>query len=219
MPAGSLAPLAQSLGLAYAAGLNLYATVAVVGTAERFGWISPLPGPLAALSSPWIIGLAALLYLIDFLATLIPGVASAWDTFHTLIRPPAAAALAATTVWDSNALFVLAAALFGGTLAVATHTTKLGVRYAIDSSPEPVTNGAANVAEFGVVATLAIGLWHHPWLALTLAIALLIALMLTIRLIWRTLRRVLSGHWIPARGFLQEARCVPEPHTIASDDR
>lgn len=212
------AALAQALGLAYAAGLNLYATVAVIGTAERFGWITPLPGPLAVLASPWIIGLAVALYIIDFLATLIPGVASAWDTFHTLIRPPAAAALAATAVWQSNPVFVLAAAFLGGTLAVATHTTKLGVRYAIDSSPEPVTNGAANVAEFGVVATLAIAVWHHPWLSLTLAIALLVALMLTIRLIWRTLRRVLSGHWMPSRGLLQDPRCIPEPDHGRSDD-
>ena len=218
MLTNSLAALAQALGLAYAAGLNLYATVAVIGTAERFGWIMPLPGPLAALASPWIIGLAIALYIIDFLATLIPGVASAWETFHTLIRPPAAAALAATAVWQANPAFVLAAALLGGTLAVATHTTKLGVRYAIDSSPEPLTNGAANVAEFGVVATLAIAIWQHPWISLTLAIALLIALMLTIRLIWRTLRRVVSGHWMPSRGLLQDPRCDPEPHHVAPED-
>ena len=89
-----LATLAQALGIAYASGINLYATVALVGLAQRYDWVGPLPGTLGAMGSWWIIGIATTLYLIEFLATLIPGIASAWETFHSLIRPPAAAVLA-----------------------------------------------------------------------------------------------------------------------------
>lgn len=203
----SFGTLAQALGIAYATGINLYATVAIVGLAERLGWIGPLPGSLSVVANPLIIGLAALLYLFEFLATLIPGVASAWETFHSLIRPPAAAALAAATAWHGDALMVLASALLGGSLAVVTHTTKLGLRYAIDTSPEPLTNGASNIAELGLVATVTLLVWQHPWATLGFALAILVVLVLAVRLIWRALRNVFSGHWMPGHGLLQDARC------------
>ena len=203
---GSLTGLAQALGIAYASGLNLYATVAVVGMADRLGWIGPLPGILEGLGNPWVIGVAAALYLFEFTATLVPGVASAWETVHSIIRPPAAAALAASTVWHGDAVFVLLAALLGGALAVTTHATKLGLRYAIDSSPEPASNAAANVAELGVVATLAIFVWQHPFISLLLALVALALMIYLVRRIWRAQRRVFTGHWMPACGLLQQPR-------------
>src|SRR5512142_269219 len=143
----SLITLVQGLGLAYAAGLNLYAAVAVTGLAVRFGWIHGVPTTIESFGSAWVIGIALTLAVVEFVATLIPGVASAWETVHSLIRPPAAAILAATTAWHADPAIVLVAALLGGGLAITTHTPKRGLRYAIDASPEPVTNGIANVAE------------------------------------------------------------------------
>ena len=203
----SLVSLAQALGIAYASGINLYATVTVLGLASRLGWIGPLPGGLSAVSHPVVIGIAAVLYVFEFLATLIPGVASAWETFHSLVRPHAAAALAAMTVWHGDAFVILAAALLGGGLGVVTHTTKLGLRYAIDASPEPFTNGASNVAELGLVASVSLYIWNHPWITLALALLVLVALIATVRLIWRALRQVFSGKWMPGPGLLQNARC------------
>jgi Na+-transporting methylmalonyl-CoA/oxaloacetate decarboxylase gamma subunit len=203
----SFGTLAQALGIAYTTGINLYATVAIVGLAERLGWIGPLPGGLSIVANPFIIGLATVLYLLEFLATLIPGVASAWETFSSLIRPPAAAALAAATAWHGDAVLVLAAALLGGSLAVVTHTTKLGLRYAIDTSPEPLTNGASNIAELGLVATVSLLIWQHPWATLGFALGILVLLIFAVRLIWRALVKVFSGHWMPGRGLLQDARC------------
>lgn len=216
----SFATLAQALGIAYTTGINLYATVAIVGLAERLGWIGPLPGSLSVVANPVIIGLATVLYLFEFLATLIPGVASAWETFHSLIRPPAAAGLAAATAWHGDAVLVLAAALLGGSLAVVTHTTKLGLRYAIDTSPEPLTNGASNIAELGLVATVSLLIWQHPWATLTIALAILVLLILAVRLIWRALVKVFSGHWMPGRGLLQNARCsaAQSPSRLPPED-
>jgi len=203
---GSLTTLAQALGIAYASGVNLYATVALVGLAERMAWIGPLPGSLGAMSNWWVIGIASVFYLAEFLATLVPGVASAWETAHSVIRPPAAAALAVATAWHGDPVFVLIAALLGGGLAITTHTTKLGLRYAIDTSPEPVTNGVANIAELGLVASLSLFIWNHPFISLAAAIVVLIALIYTVRLIWRALRRVFAGRWMPECGLLQEPR-------------
>lgn len=201
----SLQTLAQAAGVAYAAGLNLYATVGIVGLAARLGWIGPLPGSLAGVTSWWVIGIALTLTVVEFLASLIPAVASAWDTMHSLVRPPAAAALAAATAWNGDPAFVLIAALLGGGLAVTTHTTKLGLRYAVDASPEPVSNGIMSVSELSVVAGLMMFIWSHPYITLTIALIALIALILLVRLIWRTLKRVLSGQRAPNRDSTRRA--------------
>ena len=202
----ALQTLAQSAGIAYTAGLNLYATVGIIGVAARMGWISALPSSLSGLTSWWVIGVALVLTVIEFTASLIPAIASIWDTLHSLIRPPAAAALAAATAWHGDPAFVLVAALVGGSLAVTTHTTKLGLRYAIDASPEPITNGVTSIAELGLVGTIVISLWQHPFITLALALLILAVLIVLVRLIWRTLRQVFSGRWVPRHGFLQDAR-------------
>jgi hypothetical protein len=189
----SLTTLVQALGVAFASGISPYATVALAGLASRMGWIDSLPGALGAVSHPAVIGLASALTLMEFLATLIPGVASVWETIHTAIRPPAAAALAVLTAWHGDPAIITAAALLGGGLGFATHATKLGLRYTIDTSPEPVTNGAANIAELGVVATIAYTLWHHPYLTLAGALIVLVLLMLLVRTIFRATKRALRG--------------------------
>lgn len=193
----SLATLVQALGVAYASGISPYATVALAGIADRMGWIDSLPGALGGVSHPAVIVIASALTVIEFLATLIPGVASLWETIHTAIRPPAASALAVLTAWGGDPSLIAAAALLGGGLGLATHTTKLGLRYTIDTSPEPVTNGAANIAELGVIATIAYAIWNHPYITLTIALALLVLLILAVRSIWRTARRALRSTFGP----------------------
>jgi hypothetical protein len=212
----SLALLAQASGIAYASGISLYATLAVTGIATRMGWIQP-PGALESLGSWWIIGIATIIYLIEFSTTLIPGIASAWETVHSLVRPPAAAVLAAATAWQHDPALVLAAALLGGGVAVTTHATKLGLRYAIDTSPEPFTNGAANAAELGVVTAIALFVWQHPWITLSLSLLLLLVLAVVVRLIWRVLKQVFSGRWMPACGLLQEARTSDRLAAVEDD--
>ena len=191
----SVSTVAQSLGVAFAAGINLPATVAVLGIAERAGWIEPLPGALGAVSSVWVIGLASVLYAMEFIVTLVPGVTSIWETVQSVIRPPAAALLAVATTTNLSPPFVVAAGLLGGGLALTTHGTKLGLRYAVDSSPEPVTNGIANVAELSTIATIAVFIWTHPFITLSAAILLLILLILVVRRIVKTLRALLRGDW------------------------
>lgn len=191
----SVTTLAQALGVAFAAGINLPATVAVLGIADRAGWIDPLPGALSAVSSIWIIALASVLYLMEFVVTLVPGVASVVETVQSVIRPPAAALLAVATTYNLSPPMVVAAGLVGGGLALTTHGTKLGLRYAVDSSPEPVTNGLANMAEFATISSIAIFIWSHPFVTLSIAILVLILLILVVRRIVKTLRYLLSGNW------------------------
>jgi hypothetical protein len=197
----SLTTLTQSLGVAYAAGINLPATVAVLGIADRAGWIDPLPGALSAVDSVWVIALASVLYLMEFTVTLIPGVASVWETVQSIVRPPAAALLAVATTYHLSPTVMVAAGLVGGGLALTTHGTKLGLRYAVDTSPEPVTNSLANMAEFATITSIALFVWNHPFITLSIAILVLILLILVVRRIVKTIRYLLSGKWrngIPA---------------------
>ena len=214
----SFVTLVQGLGLAYAAGLNLYAAVAVTGLAVRFGWISGVPTTIEGFGNVAVIAVATVLFLIEFTATLVPGVASAWETLHSLIRPPAAAVLAATATWHADPVIVLIAALLGGGLAITTHTTKLGLRYAIDTSPEPITNGAANITELAIVSTMAIAIWHHPIITLIAALLLLCGLVMTVRFIWKALRQVFSGRWIPSHGLMQAPRVMERRGGAHADD-
>lgn len=181
--------LAQALGVAYAAGISPFATISVLGIVHRMGWIGDLPGALDIIANPWVIGISAAIYVTEFLATLIPGVASAWETVQTFVRPPLAALLAGATVWGEGSGLALLAVPLGAALGLTTHGAKLGVRYAIDTSPEPVSNGASNVAELGVVSALMIAVWEYPWIALIVALLLLAALLLVVRAIWLGLRR------------------------------
>ena len=215
----TLALIAQALTLAYAAGISAYATIGITGLIMRWGWVDVPPGGLELLANEWVIGLALLLYLVEFGATFIPGVASAWETFHSLIRPPAAAALAAAATLGADPIVIVLATVLGGGLSVVTHATKLGLRYAIDTSPEPVTNGIANTGELAVVTALLMFVWEHPFVSLAIALVLLVVLAMLVRLIWRALRAVFSGRWMPACGLLQDARTSDRWKAVDPIDR
>jgi Domain of unknown function (DUF4126) len=196
----SLIALLQSLGLAYASGVSLYATILLVGLAERAHWIAPLPGVMGAAANPIVLSVCGILAVLELGASLIPGVASVWETVHTAIRPPAAALIAVATAWHADPSVIAAAALLGGGLGLATHATKLGLRVAVDTSPEPFSNGILSAGELGVVAAMSYFVWTYPVISLLLGIVLLILTILLVRLVWRTIQRVVtgifSGHWI-----------------------
>lgn len=192
----ALTAVVQSLGLAYASGISLYATVAFAGLAHHLGWIT-LPGPLHVLGDPIVIAIASALTAIEVLASLVPGVATAWEAVHTAVRPIAAGALAALAAWGGSPRVVVVAGLLGGALGLATHATKLGLRAAVDLSPEPFTNAGATTAELSVVALLAWAVWHHPWIALAGALGLLAATFLLVRTLWRLVRQAIGRAFSP----------------------
>ncbi len=190
----ALTALVQSLGLAYASGISFYATVAFVGLAEHQRWIGPLPGALGILGDPWVFAAAGAIALVEAIALLVPGIATAWETVHTAIRPFAAAALAVLATWGSPRTAVIAG-LLGAALGLATHATKLGLRAMIDASPEPVTNAVATTAELGVVVLLGWAVWKHPWISLALAIALLAGMIVAVRALARAVGRMFRSLW------------------------
>ena len=141
-----ISTLAISMGASWVSGINLYATVATLGLLGRFANLK-LPGELDVLTSWWVIGVALLLFVIEFIADKIQVVDSIWDVIHTFIRIPAGAVLAATAFGDFDKSIQVIALLVGGGLALSSHGTKAATRVLINTSPEPVSNIAASVVE------------------------------------------------------------------------
>ena len=142
----TLQALSLAMGSAWGSGINLYATVVMLGLMGRFGGIE-LPPDLVILTHPGIIAVAGFMYIVEFVADKIPGLDSLWDAIHTFIRIPAGAILAARAVGDLHPALEIMAYLAGGGIAALSHTTKAGTRAALNLSPEPVTNIAASLTE------------------------------------------------------------------------
>ncbi len=140
---GSLGVL---LGGSWASGVNLYLTTAGLGFAHRMGWID-LPGQMEGIAHPLVIGLALVLFAIEFFADKIPYVDSAWDSVHTFIRPAGATILGYLAMADVGPAVQYPVAVLSGAVALDSHLTKATSRLAINTSPEPVTNTVASVTE------------------------------------------------------------------------
>lgn len=138
--------LSLALGTAWTSGINLYATVTVLGLLQKFN-LTKLPGGLDVLDNWWIIGIAGFLYFIEFFADKIPYVDSIWDVVHTFIRVPAGAIVAYAATNQTDASVQTIAALLGGGLAFSSHGTKAALRVGANLSPEPVSNWVLSIVE------------------------------------------------------------------------
>lgn len=187
----AVATLSGILGLAVAAGVNLYLAVLTVGLSLRFGWLSGVPESLHILAHPVVLTVAGGLYLVEFVADKVPFVTPVWDTVHTVIRPVGAAFLALGAAAKLDPLMQALAVLAAGSIAFGTHSTKMGVRLTAHAVPEPVTHSVISVAEdVGVVALLAL-VYTHPWIAIPVILGLLLLVGVTLYWIGRKVWRVL----------------------------
>jgi hypothetical protein len=169
--------LSVALGLACLAGINLYLTVFVTGLAINQHWIvlSPNYQSLEVLGQPWIVALAGIFYFLEFFADKIPWVDSAWDAFHTLIRPIGGALLAIQVLGHSTPTYDMLLVLLAGGTSLITHTVKASSRLIANSSPEPFSNIGLSVAEdIAVFGGLAL-IHYNPLLALSLFVIVIAA--------------------------------------------
>ena len=184
--------IALTMGAAWASGINLYATIFMLGYLGTTGNIE-LPPDLLVVTDPLVMTSAGLMYCVEFFADKTPGVDTAWDTLHTFIRIPLGAVLAMGAVGEMTPAVELAAFIVGGSLAGATHATKAGSRIVINSSPEPVTNWTASIGEDLLVIS---GIWaalNHP-IAFLIALLIFIGLMIwLLPKIWRGIKRIFNS--------------------------
>lgn len=185
-----LEQLGLALGLASLAGLNLYLTVFLAGVLMHFNLLhlADQHQELAALGHPWVIGVAGVLYLVEFFADKVPWVDSLWDTVHTLIRPAGGTLLALQALGDLAPEIQVIAGLLAGGAALTTHATKAGTRLLANHSPEPVSNIALSVGEDAAVVGGSALAFLAPVAALVVFAAALVVLWLVLPRVWRVLR-------------------------------
>jgi Domain of unknown function (DUF4126) len=183
-----LIELGRLAAFSFAAGVNLYATVAMIGLAARFDWVD-LPAQFALFDNGWVIGAALALYLVEFFADKIPYVDTLWDVLHTAIRPLGGALIAVASLGDASPGVQGLAALLGGTLAASSHFTTAGTRAAVNTSPEPLSNWLVSLAEDGFVVGLGLLALNYPVAALAVVLVLVMVIVACAAALVRAIRR------------------------------
>ena len=189
-----IATLGHALGFSLAAGVNLYATVAILGLASRFGWVD-LPERFAMFDSNIVIAVALALYVVEFVADKIPWVDSAWDAVHTAIRPVGGALVAVASLGemgDGVPMAEVLMAVLGGSVAAGAHLTKASTRAAANTSPEPVSNWVLSISEDLFVVGLGTLAINYPVAAFAVASVLILLILCFLGLISRTAWRWFS---------------------------
>ena len=178
--------VALLVAVSFAAGLNVYATVATLGLLSHAGWLE-LPPALGILASWWVIGASGALFGVEFFADKVPAFDLIWNALHTFIRVPVAAVLA----WRATATLTpgeqLAAATAGALIALVAHGGKTAVRAAVTPSPEPFSNIALSLGEDALAVLLTWMATWKPWLAISLVAALVVVTILMVRWVIRAL--------------------------------
>ena len=184
--------MALLVAVSFAAGLNVYATVATLGLLAHTHWIT-LPASLALLGNWWIIGAAVALFAVEFFADKVPAFDLVWNALHTFIRVPVAALLAYQASSGLSPLKQAAAAAIGGSIALAAHGGKTAVRAAVTPSPEPLSNFILSAVEdFGAVGLTLLAM-VFPYIAAGIALVGAIVAVLLIGLIWKALKSLFRG--------------------------
>jgi uncharacterized protein DUF4126 len=185
------------IAVSFAAGLNVYATVATLGLLARFNVLT-LPGSLSVITNEWIIGTCAVLFLIEFVADKIPMFDLVWNALQTFVRVPVGAMLAYSATSGLSPSWQLAATTLGGTIAFAAHGGKTAARAAVTPSPEPVSNFFLSVGEDAFAIFITWFATQHPILAAIIVLILLVTIILLVRWIIRaigSLMRSAAQRW------------------------
>ena len=184
--------MALVVAVSFAAGLNVYATVATLGLLAHAG-VLVLPDALHLLASWWVIGASGALFAVEFFADKIPAFDLVWNALHTFIRVPVAALIAWRATATLSPQEQLLATLLGGLVAFAAHGGKTAARAAVTPSPEPFSNIALSLAEDALAIALTWLATRHPYLGGGIALVLALVVFFLIRWVWRALRNLFRG--------------------------
>jgi hypothetical protein len=187
-----LTTLGRTMGFSFAAGINLYATVAILGLASRFDWVA-LPPQYKVFDNDLVITAALVMFAIEFFADKIPWVDSIWDAVHTVIRPIGGALIAVTTLGQASPTVEGLVALMGGALAAGSHFSKAGTRAVANASPEPFTNWFLSITEDVFVVGLGLLALKYPAAAAVVVLIGVILIALFAAWIVRAVRRRWRG--------------------------
>lgn len=184
--------VALIVAVSFAAGLNVYATVATLGLLAHTGWLS-LPPALRLLGNWYVIAGSGALFGVEFFADKVPAFDLIWNALHTFIRVPVAALLAyqATSALSPGEQCI--ATIAGGLIALAAHGGKTAARAAVTASPEPFSNIMLSLAEDGLAVFLTWMATWKPYVAAGISLALVVLILVLARWVWRALCALLRG--------------------------
>jgi hypothetical protein len=194
------------VAVSFAAGLNVYATVATLGLMAHVGWVD-LPSGLHVIANWWVIAASGVLFVIEFFADKIPAFDLVWNALHTFVRVPVAALIAYGATSQLSPGKQLLAALTGGAIALAAHGGKTAARVAVTPSPEPLSNFALSAGEDTLAIFLTWFASSHPIVAGSIVVALLLGVVVVIRTVIRAMKKLFRG---------AEHQIHPEQQTTAS---
>lgn len=184
--------VALIVAVSFAAGLNVYATMATMGLLAHAGVLT-LPHSLDLLASWWVVGASAALFGVEFFADKVPAFDLVWNALHTFIRVPVAGLIAYRAASGLTPGEQMAATLLGGLIALAAHGGKTGLRAVITPSPEPVSNIGLSLGEDGLSIGLTWLATRHPYVAGSIALTLVVVIVLLVRTVWRAVRNLFRG--------------------------
>lgn len=184
--------MALLIAVSFAAGLNVYATVATLGLLAHAGWLA-LPPPLHLLESWYVIAASAALFLVEFFADKVPAFDLLWNALHTFIRVPVAALLAYQATASLSPGEQILATIAGGLIALAAHGGKTAARAAVTPSPEPFSNIALSLSEDVLAVFLTWMATWKPYIAASIAAVLVLMTVLLVRWVWRSLCALFRG--------------------------
>ena len=173
--------------VSFAAGLNVYATLATLGLLARAGLL-PLPTTLHLLSNWWIIAASGMMFVIEFFADKIPAFDLIWNALHTFVRVPLAGLLAYAATSQLPLGKQLLATALGGAIALAAHGGKTAVRAAVTPSPEPFSNITLSLGEDALAIFLTWFATQHAYWAAAIAGVFLVTIIVLVRRVVRALR-------------------------------
>ena len=178
--------LASAFGLSTSAGLNAYIPMLVLALLARFTPLVELGKPWSALTSWWIIGLLAVLLVVETLADKIPAVDSVNDILQTIVRPTAGAIVFAATTQNTIHLHPVLAFGCGIVLAGGVHLVKAGGRPVVTATTAGVGNPIVSTVEDIIAAVTSLVAIIFPYLMLAWFFLLVLLLYLVVR--WRRQR-------------------------------
>ncbi len=189
--------------ICFSAGLNVYATVAMLGVLARLH-LTALPPSLGAVENWWVIGVCAVLFLVEFVGDKVPVFDLLWNALQTFVRVPVAALITYAATSQLPPWQQAMATLAGSLIALAAHGGKTAARAAVLHSPEPFSNAALSLSEDAAVVFLMWFATKHPYIAAGMVLVAIVVIVLMIRVVVRALRNLLAD---------AERALTPDGHT------
>ncbi len=180
------------IAVCFAAGLNVYGTVATLGLMSRFEFVA-LPGHLSIVQNEWVIGACLLLFALEFVVDKIPLVDLVWNVLQTFVRVPVAGLLAYGALPALDPGWQLAAGATGSALALLAHAGKTTMRTAVSASPEPASNIALSLLEDASALALVWFATQYPYVAATLVVLMVIIVSLVVRWLFRRVKGLVAA--------------------------